>query len=160
MQTPKCPAQPQRAIQQQGYSRQGGLLPLIPTTCPRPPGGCHITLSSRFHPRLLPLIPVPAAGHRGSPSPSQNPGAHLSPSQAKGLTARSFSPALCWLSTLAAWPVAPAHPKTPLGGLARLMLLLPPFQPSPFLGRRRRETHQAWEGALLSAAQQGKNKGC
>lgn len=77
--SPKEPASSRAAC-----SRQAGLLPIIPTTCPRPPGCCHTMLSSGFHPRLLPLIPVPAAGHRGSLSPSQNPGACLSPGQVKG----------------------------------------------------------------------------
>lgn len=70
-------------------------LPIIPATCPRPPGPRRTTRSSSFHPRLPALIPVPAAGRGSSPSPSQNPGADPSLGQIKGKAPADFKQPAC-----------------------------------------------------------------
>lgn len=88
-QTPHIPA-PKAQPQHPGCRRWGGRWPIIPTTCPRPPGPCRMAHSSSFHPHLLALIPVPAAGRTSSLSPSQNPGADPSLGRIKGKAATDF----------------------------------------------------------------------
>lgn len=94
------PSQPQRHGRHWDCRRWEGRLPIIPTTCPKPPGPCHIAHSSSFHPRLPALIPALAAGCGGSLSPSQNPGANPSLGRIKGKAPADFKQPASPLSQL------------------------------------------------------------
>lgn len=123
-QTPKPPHPSPKGTASSGAAgSKEERLPVIPTTCPRPPGPRRTTHSSSFHPRLPALIPAPAAGCTSSPSPSQNPGADPSLGQIKGKAPTDFKQ-----------PACPLVPAIQMGEQRRA-----PQQSVPCLNRARRQ---------------------